>query len=132
MPIELVIVLAINLGVAELCCYATLMWGLFSQERGERLPSLHWRVSRVQHCLAKDTRPLLNLIPAPIDSPKTGAFWPEGGIHDFPAYCVPLCSCRRHVRVDLVARCGDCIHRGILNGVSLLTQWTQEQRDNFA
>jgi hypothetical protein len=38
----------------------------------------------------------------------------------------------RHVRVDLVARCGYCIHRRILNGVSLLAQSTQEQRDNFA
>jgi hypothetical protein len=29
-PIELVIVLAINLVVAVLCYYATMMWGLFS------------------------------------------------------------------------------------------------------
>ena len=83
----------------------------------------------MQQSLAKDTRLLLNLIPAPIDLPKTGAFWPEGKIHDFP-YCVPLCSCRRHVWVDLVARCGDCIHRGI--GVSLRAQSTLEQHDNFA
>jgi hypothetical protein len=29
-PIELVIVIAINLVVAVLCCYTIMMWGLFS------------------------------------------------------------------------------------------------------